>query len=420
MIRTSVGPLVFNELIYNDKNDKDAMRRTLIIPLVAIALLLQACAQSGSIFPQLGEQLATPGAFAIDVATNRLYVVNSNSQVLYDWTEGTFQVYDITNPLAPVLVKSQPTPSFSGQIYLDTTRQQAFVPNRFSEGEGTQTDYLFQFDVNEASADFLTYTSGVVDLNPYAIDCCYPADRAWISTSEDQMQYVNLADIAAAPGAIALDTPLDLGGTLSDTGFNHIARKDNQAFLSRENGGIMVVNLDEAGVAGANAVDYFIADFPNPRGLAVRGDFLYAVGEGSECNGDYCRFVMVINVSTMVPLLDNTYTFQVDKEDSGILTATIEIGDFPQEILLSQVYAFVTNQDDDTVSVIDLATNAVAATIPVGVGPDDNDDQPFTLGLYTTLAGVDQYVYVGNVESNTISIIDVPTLTVAATYTGPQ
>lgn len=407
------------------------MLRALFIPLAAAVLLLQACAQSGSIFPQLGDELATPSAFAIDVATNRLYVVNSNSQVLYDWTQGSFQVYDITNPLQPVLVKSQLTPSFSGQIYLDTARSQAVVPNRFSTNDGTQNDDLFRYDVNEASADFLGSTiNDQMSLNAYAIDCCYPTDRAWISSSEDQLQFVNLADFAAAPGFVNLNTQLDLGGALSDTGFNHIARRNNQAFLSREFGGIMVVNLDKAGVTGANAVDYFIVDIPNPRGIAIREtgevdaenrpiDYLYVVGEGNECGGDYCRFVMVINLTTMVPLTDNTYTIQVDKDDSGILTNTIQVGDFPQEILLSQAYAFVTNQNDDTVSVIDLATNAVVATITVGVQPDENDDQPFTLALYTTLAGDDQYVYVGNVESNTISIIDVPTLSLAATYNGP-
>ena len=36
------------------------------------------------------------------------------------------------------------------------------------------------------------------------------------------------------------------------------------------------------------------------------------------------------------------------------------------------------------------------------------------------MAGVDQYLYVGNVEDNTISIIDIPTLTVVTTYNGPQ
>ena len=241
----------------------------------------------------------------------------------------------------------------------------------------------------------------------------YPADRAWITTSLGELQYVDLNDITAQPGSINLETQLDLGGELSHAEANHIAIRDNQAYLSRDYGGVMVVNMDDAGVAGAVGVDYWIRDIPNPRGIAMLNDTLYVVGEGNECGDDYCRFLLVIDASTMVPLVDNTTTIEVDKDDSGILIALIQVGKLPQEVLLTQDFAFVTNQDDNTVSVISLLNNAVAATIDVG-------EEPFSLALYTTLAGVDQYVYVGNVEDNTISIIDVPTLTVVATYEGTQ
>ena len=36
---------------------------------------------------------------------------------------------------------------------------------------------------------------------------------------------------------------------------------------------------------------------------------------------------------------------------------------------LAQTRAYVTNDRDNTVSVIDTATNSVSATIPVGLGP---------------------------------------------------
>ncbi len=388
------------------------MRLSLKAALLILALALSACAQSGSIWPALGEQLATPSALAIDVATGRLYVVNSNAKVLYDWQQGTFQVYDITDPLSPVLIKSTPTFSFSGEIYLDMTRLRAFVPNRYSADEGVKVDRLYSFDTDETSTDFLGYIEGPAGQNAYAIDCCYPADRAWITTSLGEFQYVDLNDISATPGSIDLDIPLDLGGTLNTGDVNHIARRDNQSFLSRVNSGVLVVNLDDAGVAGEVGVDYYIRDIPNPRGIAIRDDTLYVVGEGNECGGDWCRFLMVLDVSTMVPVTGNTSAFVVDKDDSGILTAIIKVGKSPQEVLLTQDYAFVTNQEDDTVSVIALDTNSVVTTIDVGL-------EPFSLALYTTLAGVDQYVYVGNVESNTISIIDVPTLAVVATYNGP-
>lgn len=385
----------------------------LAIAFIAATSAHTGCAQSGSIWPQLGDQLATPSTLAIDVATNRLYVVNSNAKVLYDWTQGSFQAYDITDPLNPVLLKSMPTDSFSGEAYIDTAKVQAFVPNRFSTDDSATEDRLYSFDLNEATTDFLVFTEGTAGRDAYAIDCCYPADRAWITTSLNQLQYFDLNDISQPAGFINLDTPLDLGGDLSHAEVNHIARRDNQAFLSREYGGVLVVDLDDADVPGSVGVDYWIRDIPNPRGIAIRGDTLYVVGEGNECGGSWCRFLMVFDVSTMVPTVGNTTTIVVDKEDSGILVTTIVVGKLPQEVLLSQDFAFVTNQDDDTVSVINLATNGVVATIDVG-------EEPFSLALYTTPAGVDQYVYIGNVKDNTISIIDVPTLTVVATYEGPQ
>jgi YVTN family beta-propeller protein len=389
------------------------MRRALVPVILAIALAVGSCAQSGTIWPQLGDQLATPSAMAFNVAANRLYIVNSNSKVLYDWEQGTFQAYDVTDPLSPVLIKSTPTDSFSGEVYIDVARQKAFTPNRYSPDEGSTVDRIYDFNINEAAVDFLEFTEGTAGRDAYAINCCYPADRAWVTTSLNELQYFDLNDVSQPAGSINLNVALDLGGNLSHAEVSHVAIRDIQAFLERDYGGVLVVNLDDAGVAGAVGVDYYINDIPNPRGIAIRGDTLYVVGEGNECGGDYCRFLMVLDVAPLIPIADNATAFVVDKDDAGLLLATIEVGQLPQEVLLSQDFAFVTNQQDDTVSVIDLATNIVVATIDVG-------DEPFSLALYTTLAGVDQYLYVGNVEDNTISIIDIPTLTVVTTYNGPQ
>ena len=380
----------------------------ILISLISFVILVSGCAQSGSIFPELGDGLATPSAMAFDVAANRLYVVNSNAEVLYNWQEGTFQVYDITNPLAPVLLESTPTASFSGQIYLDAAAGRAYVPNRYSPSEASEEDRLYTFDVDDGSANFGTFTEQAAGRDAYAIDCCYPADRVWISTSLNEIQYFDLTGVVPT-GSMTLNSDLDTGGKLTNTEFNHIARVGNQAFLSREYGGVLVVNLDKAGQTGANALDYWIGDVPNPRGIATDGTNIYVVGEGNECGEDYCRFVEIIRIVDLVPRTGNINAIQVDKDDSGILVATIEVGKNPQEILLSTDYIFVTNQDDNTLSVINRST--LGAITPLAVG-----EAPFSLALYVTPAGEEKYLYVGNAESNTISIVDIPTLTVVATY----
>jgi YVTN family beta-propeller protein len=69
---------------------------------------------------------------------------------------------------------------------------------------------------------------------------------------------------------------------------------------------------------------------------------------------------------------------------------------------------FVSNQDDDTVSVISRATNAVTNTITVG-------DQPFGMALYSP-GGVDTHLFVANIQSNTVSVIDLASMSVVGTY----
>ena len=69
----------------------------------------------------------------------------------------------------------------------------------------------------------------------------------------------------------------------------------------------------------------------------------------------------------------------------------------------AQTRAYVTNQLDNTVSVIDTATNTVLATIPVGAVP---------VGVAITPDGT--RAYVTNAGDNTVLVIDTATNTVVA------
>src|SRR5262249_24101382 len=66
--------------------------------------------------------------------------------------------------------------------------------------------------------------------------------------------------------------------------------------------------------------------------------------------------------------------------------------------------AYVANQTDNNVSVIDVATRTVVATIGVGSAP-------------TTVAASANRVYVANSNSGTVSVIDPSTHTVVGTIT---
>ncbi len=77
---------------------------------------------------------------------------------------------------------------------------------------------------------------------------------------------------------------------------------------------------------------------------------------------------------------------------------------FPVEVWAQAPRAYITNLSANTVSVIDTATNTVAATVPVGNFPN---------GVAVTPDGA--RVYVANVFGNTVSVIDTATNTVTAT-----
>jgi YVTN family beta-propeller protein len=71
---------------------------------------------------------------------------------------------------------------------------------------------------------------------------------------------------------------------------------------------------------------------------------------------------------------------------TNAVTATIPVGTYPAGVAVNPPTdtAYVTNYNDDTVSVIDVATNAVTATIPVGNGPVGVAVNPATGTIYVT------------------------------------
>jgi YVTN family beta-propeller protein len=87
------------------------------------------------------------------------------------------------------------------------------------------------------------------------------------------------------------------------------------------------------------------------------------------------------------------------------VTATIEVGTGPDGVAVDPTShtAYVTNVDDDTLSVIDEATNTVTATITVGGGPLTVAADPTTHVAYVTNGG-----------NGTVSAINEATSTVTA------
>ncbi|MFH1875051.1 MAG: hypothetical protein ABH859_07730 [Pseudomonadota bacterium] len=385
------------------------MRKFNIFLIALIALTINSCATS-NIFAPIGTNIAAPNGIVIDSANNKLYLINSNSTVLYRWEEGSIQILDITNPLSPVLENTVQTVSFSGQAILDQTRNLLYTSNRYSENSATMDDQLLVMNTDANSADFLTVTDSATSKDPYGLACCYPADRMWIANEDNVLEYKDLGPLTS--GTIDLLQPLSNGSSLASAEASFIALNGSQAYLPRIRDGLMVVNLDEAGDTTKNALDYLITDINDPQGIVVvqtpNGTRVGVVSEDN-IDGNWTPIFYVLDLTSLTPLTDNTETTVLDKDEDALLVATIVVGKQPETAFATTNYVFVSSKEEDLITVLDI-NNDFAKIKDIAVG-----EEPFGMALYAP-GGNEQYVYVGNVISNTLSIIDLNTLEVVATY----
>jgi YVTN family beta-propeller protein len=102
----------------------------------------------------------------------------------------------------------------------------------------------------------------------------------------------------------------------------------------------------------------------------------------------------------------NNNTVSVIDAASNTITTTIPVGSAPVSLVLTPDAAFlyVVNDGANTVSVVDTATNTVVATVAVGSAP---------FGIAVTPDG--HFMYVTNLRGNSISVIDTASNTVVAT-----
>ena len=104
----------------------------------------------------------------------------------------------------------------------------------------------------------------------------------------------------------------------------------------------------------------------------------------------------------------NDNTVSVIDTASNTVTATVPVGTFPNGVAVTPdgAHVYVANVLDGTVSVIDTASNTVTATVPVGL---------FPFGVAVTPDGA--HVYVANQGGGNVSVIATASNTVTATVT---
>ncbi|MBI2346797.1 MAG: hypothetical protein HYV03_07985 [Deltaproteobacteria bacterium] len=363
--------------------------------------LLTGCG-GAAIFTAIGTQMANPLTIAVDSAAARAYVVNSNNKILF--TGGSLHVVNIADPANPQRVGDPVAlDSLSGQVVLDVPRQLAFIPNRLSENVEDKSDHVVRVDLATSVSTQLD-----ADGDPFGAAAFAAQNRLLVATREGILNFYDVTAAAPAPGQVDLKRELSDGGTLSTVDAVDLVVVGTQAVISRASGGLLIVNLNELGSAGANPVDYFVSDLASPRGLATDGALVYVANVETDADGNAVPSLLVLNLANIPNDAANTTTTVRDKDDQGLLVATIGTGNNPQQVVVGTTEGFVSNMGDDTVTIFTLATRAKAADISVG-------DEPFGMAIYSP-GGVDTHLLVCNSQANTVSIVNLASRTVVGTY----
>ena len=156
--------------------------------------------------------------------------------------------------------------------------------------------------------------------------------------------------------------------------------------------GIYTVNLTVSNANGtySKTAAINVQDESSSSGGSSSGDSIgnaHVVSSSNDING-LTDNTSTIGTTTIIQPKNSTLTPEQSDENA-------EAGAAP--------FAYVTNYENNTVSVIDTATNKVTSTVPVGSGPE---------GIAVTPDG--KKVYVANNDSNSVSVIDTATNSVIA------
>lgn len=381
------------------------MLKRVSLSLLCIIGLLAGCS-GAAIFTPIDGNMSNPLTIAVDDAHNRLYINNSNYTVLYE--NGSFHVVDISDPTNPTLVDYVELPSFSGALYWNPVTQELFTPNRYSANDSVTQDNLYRIYMDEASVDFLTMDDYPTHNDAYGVACCDLNGRMLVASQSGYLDYYPVAG-GFAHESLNLTTELSTGVDLSGNSATSVIIIGTQAYITRTSGGgLWVVNLAELGVAGKYPIDYFITDINAPTGITTDGVNLYVL-DVETVNNEVVNSLLMVDVTSLVPRTSNTSAQVVSVNDPGMLIANIDLENVqPQQVILSGTTAYVSHFTDNVVSVVDTTLHTKTDTITVGA-------DPYGMAIYS-VGGLPAYLIVANSTSNTVSIIDLATYDIVATY----
>jgi YVTN family beta-propeller protein len=297
-----------------------------------------------------------------------------------------------------------PLPNFSGQIVLSPLGGVAYIPNRESSSNSDIVDNLLLVDLNEAASSFGQVERFEVGDNPFGVACCDSSELGYLVNQDGIVMSFDLSN-PAARSSLSLEVTLG-AGVFQGKNSTGIAVNDDQIFVTTPTGNIYVIDQADFGV------DYVLTGAGVAQGIAVG-----ATGSADPADDDPTLYIVDATSSApvliVVPLSSIPVLASADPL-SEVVISTIErtqvsLGSGPHEIVLFNGRAYVSNLNDDTVSVINLTSFSVEATIAVG-------DEPFGMAAFLGIDGTN-YLYVTNMEDNSISVINIDTNSLVTTFT---
>ncbi len=389
--------------------------------LVLNCFLFSSCA-GDPLFVAIGNNLSGPISIVIDAANNRAYVVNSNLNVAFD--DATLLTLDISNPEQPVILNHPNNPisipSLSGEAFLDTANQQLLVTNRLSNNKNDIIDELLRINVNEAGSFGTTeeFSSGE---NPFGIACCDASNNFYV-VSDGTLESFELND----PNnnvTQSLEVTLQNGNVVKGDSTTHIAILGQQAFLSNRAGIIYVINLDKATDTSLNPIDYLITDMEELRAITTDGNNIYVTE--ADFNDDDVHRLRVINPETVPPIAENSEAItEIDIEDTrtindtdiNVQQETLSLDKDSNAMLVYLDKLYVASEEENSLKIFDLSNPGdISEATELNLGSGTLSGQgPFALTA-ANLGGTD-YLYVGNLDSNNILIINLNTQSIVASF----
>jgi len=377
-----------------------------------------SCGEDTSIFKNIPLTLdpillANPIAMVGSSGSKRLYVANSNNEVL--WFDSSFYILDITNPVAPTAIAVISIPNFSGNLLLDEVNGFAYLPNRQSSSEADSVDQVVRININEASPGFLSVELFESGEDPFG-GFFDGINSLYVCVDSEVLRY-NVNDLSGF-SAVDLAVTTSSGRLIEaqDTRELSLSPSGNNLFVTNRTDSMLILNVNQFPPPGApgrtdlgtEPVDYIVNGTISTRGATRDSQFLYIVD----------------GVPPELRVMTDAGLAPVDGPAQEITTgslqvASIPVGSDPGEVIVDEANsrAYVANTDDDTVSVIDtklfteIGRVAVDANLPANFDPGDG---PFPLAL----ANIDgkNYLYVGNFFSNNITVVDADALTVLSSF----